>query len=646
MRTEGLVAVTNVSVVPMDREVVLNDQTVVIRDGWIESVGAAAGIDARQMRVIDGRGKWLMPALADMHVHFWDPSEANLFLANGIAHVRNMWGTPLHLAWRQKVAKREVAGPRVTTTGPIVDGAGPDGKTIWPGSVLLAAPEDAGPLVKRLADRGYAQVKALSALQLEPLRALCAAAKTRGIPVTGHCPRVVLYEEAIDAGMRCFEHFAAIDNGHVPDGESSPALGPTNWLDRLRRLARLDLEQIRVLAARMAREQIWNCPTLVVQRQITQARADALATPHLEYVRSFTRESWDPKEDFRFRGMPFTWDDIEPAARKVDEVLRQVVRILRDEGAPLLLGTDTPNPYVIPGFSIHQELSHLRAAGLSAYEVLRTGTTEAARFLAEDDEWGTIAPARRADMVLLSRDPPGDVEALRQIDHVFVNGHDLDRSALDELLVARLRDVGRGLDPLTLGRGDVKWNILHAGRPFGRLATRHESTGERTHLQEESATFQWGETRRRAKAVLTSDGSVETLSATTQTGFGRETLSIERTPAGYRAHLVAVDGCGLDSSVEGSTAPPSLRVMPSAFASFRSSPHSTALSFEDEHLVLVSVSEGSDPGAASPSPRTLTFSRPGEAFQFVLTFDDAGQLSRVAQRMPLGVREWIVEGSA
>ena len=152
-----------------------------------------------------------MPALADMHVHFWDPSEANLFLANGIAHVRNMWGTPLHLAWRQKVAKREVAGPRVTTTGPIVDGAGPDGKTIWPGSVLLAAPEDAGPLVKRLADRGYAQVKALSALQLEPLRALCAAAKTRGIPVTGHCPRVVLYEEAIDAGMRCFEHFAAIE---------------------------------------------------------------------------------------------------------------------------------------------------------------------------------------------------------------------------------------------------------------------------------------------------------------------------------------------------------------------------------------------------------------------------------------------------
>src|SRR6266511_1803618 len=303
VRSQQPVGVTHVSVVPMDREVILEDQTVVIRDGHIEAVSRAADVDSRQMRVIDGHGKWLMPALADMHVHFWDPTEANLFLANGIAHVRNMWGAPLHLAWQQKVKSGEVPGPRVTTTSPIVDGAGPDGRTIWPGSVLLATPEEAGPLVARLADRGYAQIKAYSALQPEPLRALGAAAKARGMPITGHCPSSVRYEQAIDAGMSCFEHLAAIENGHLRDGGHQLPVA-ANRLERFRLLPQLDLESIHVLADRLAREQIWNCPTLVVLRQMTLSRDDALATPHLEYVRPHTRDAWDPKEDFRFRAMP------------------------------------------------------------------------------------------------------------------------------------------------------------------------------------------------------------------------------------------------------------------------------------------------------------------------------------------------------
>ncbi len=628
----------------MDREVILEDQTVVIRDGHIEAVSRAADVDSRQMRVIDGHGKWLMPALADMHVHFWDPTEANLFLANGIAHVRNMWGAPLHLAWQQKVKSGEVPGPRVTTTSPIVDGAGPDGRTIWPGSVLLATPEEAGPLVARLADRGYAQIKAYSALQPEPLRALGAAAKARGIPITGHCPSSVRYEQAIDAGMSCFEHLAAIENGHLRDGGHQLPVA-ANRIERFRLLPQLDLESIHVLADRLAREQIWNCPTLVVLRQMTLSRDDALATPHLEYVRPHTRDAWDPKEDFRFRAMPFTRDALVAAAREADEVLRRVVGALRDAGAPLLLGTDTPNPYVVPGFSIHQELAHLRGAGLSPYEVFRTGTTEAARFLGQQDDWGTVAPGRRADLVLLSRDPLRHVDALRHVEHLFVNEHEFDRPALDELLAERRDEVTREREPVAIGADDRKWIVTHAGRPFGRLATQRRPTHAGAVMEEDGVNLQWGETRRRATATLEADGSLKELTATTATGFGTETLSITRAASGYRAHLTAVDGTLSNSAVESGPAPPSPRLLVSASASFVSSLPTVALTFEDERLIVASVAAPSAPASPPKGEKTVAFSRPGEVLEFVIAFNESGEVERVLQRMALGVRVWVVEDS-
>ena len=636
MRSPERVAVTHVNVVPMDREVVLRDRTVVIDDGRIESIAPAATIDTGRMRVIAGEGKWLMPGLSDMHVHFWDPSEAWLFLANGVTHVRNMWGTPLHLAWRQKVARREVAGPRMTTTSPIVDGVGPDGKTTWPGSVALTNAEEARPLVARLARRGYPQVKAYTTVQTEAFRALAAAARAEGLLMTGHCPRGMKYEEAIDAGMRCFEHLAGIDSGHMRGGERPPT---ANLLERFQRLAAIDLDQVRALAARMAREDIWNCPTLVVLRQLAQARADALATPHLEHMRAFTRESWDPKDDFRFRGASFTWDELVAAARIGNEHVARIVGILHEEGAPLLLGTDMPNPYVVPGFSIHQELAHFRAAGLSPYAVLRTGTIEAARFLGEAADWGTVEPGRRADLVLLSRDPLQDVGALRNVEHVFVNGHDFDRAALDALLEERLRDVARETPPLAVGPEDTAWSIVQAARPFGRLATRRKTTGTGTLLEEDAATFLWGETHRRASARVDAGGALQKMTATIETGFGTETLSIERSREGYRAHLVAVDGRESESAVESGPVPASLRVLISGCTSFGPAAPKSALTFEEERLMLATVTATSTDAAE----RVLTFTRPGESLEFVLSLDDAGEVIRVSQRLALGVREWVVE---
>lgn len=445
--------------------------------------------------------------------------------------------------------------------------------------------------------------------------------------------------------MTCFEHLAAIENGHLRGGEPHERV-VGNWLEVARLVGRLDLEPIRLLAARMAREQIWNCPTLVVRRQITHSRADALATPYLDYVRPHARDGWDPTDDFRFRGMPFTRDDLATASRAADEVLRRVVGILREEGAPLLLGTDTPNPYVVAGFSIHQELAHLRASGLSLYEVFRTGTSEAARVLGEQKDWGTIAPGRRADLLLVSRDPLRDIDAVRHIEHLFVNGHDFDRAALDELLAERVRGVGRELDPVTVGSGDTTWTVTHAGRPFGRLATRRRPTDPGTLVEESGTTFQWGKTRRDGTATLDSSGSLEQLRAITVTEFGTETLTIESTATGYHAHLIAADGIVSDSIVESGPAPLSPRVLVSAATSFVSSTPTVALTFEDERVILALVSVSPPSGPVQDEARTVTFARPGEVLEFVIAFDEAGDVTRVSQRMALGVREWGVEDSA
>jgi hypothetical protein len=281
--------------------------------------------------------------------------------------------------------------------------------------------------------------------------------------------------------------------------------------------------------------------------------------------------------------------------------------------------------------------------------VFRTGTTEAARFLGQQDDWGTVAPGRRADLVLLSRDPLRHVDALRHIEHLFVNEHEFDRPALDELLAGRLDEVKRELEPVKISAHDTKWFVTHAGRPFGRLTTQRQPTDRGTLFEESGVNFQWGETRRKAAAILEADGSLKELTATTETGFGTETLSIARAASGYRAHLTAVDGTVSNSAVESGPAPLNPRLLVSASASFASSLPTAALTFEDERLILTSVATPSTPSAPAAPPedeRTVTFSRPGEVLEFVIAFNESGDVERVSQRMALGVREWVVESSA
>jgi len=217
---------------------------------------------------------------------------------------------------------------------------------------------------------------------------------------------------------------------------------------------RLDLDAIRRLGHDLAQHDVWNCPTTVVWQQMVRPREESLQDPELRYMSAAPIATWDPKEDFRFRTQPLASEEYQSVMKAQNEMYLRVVSIFHEEGAPLLLGTDTPNPFVIPGFSIHRELANLRAAGLSPYDALRTGTAEAARSLGEAAAWGTVEAGKRADLLLLREDPLVDLRALRAIEAVSVNGYWLDRAELDRMLEVRLASfaapatVSAELDPV------------------------------------------------------------------------------------------------------------------------------------------------------------------------------------------------------
>src|SRR5262249_2770243 len=156
-------------------------------DGRIAAVAPAGELAGVEAAAIDASAMFLTPGLCDMHVHYWEPSDANLFLPHGVTLVRNMWGSPFHLDLRRRVESGELAGPRLVTTGPVIGGAGDDGGTVWPGATMVLDAGAADGVVDDCAAAGYDQVKVYSWLRPDVLRALGRAAARAGLRVTGHC---------------------------------------------------------------------------------------------------------------------------------------------------------------------------------------------------------------------------------------------------------------------------------------------------------------------------------------------------------------------------------------------------------------------------------------------------------------------------
>lgn len=399
--------------------------SVVVVDDRIVDVIPGTPTFAEEVERIDIAGTFVMPGLADMHVHNWYEDQHVLFVANGVTTVRNLFGDDLHLEWRRKIARGRRFGPTLYTSGPIVDGSPP----WWPGSDVAATEAMGRAAVNAQADDGYDAIKVYSQLPAEAWRAILDEAAILGIPVMGHAPSSVSYRDVIASNQRTIEHL----DGFLEGAAGSPRLDHTSAEELLTLLDTVDTDGIRALAQETAATGTWNCPTTTVYRHIlspTDAAAK-LDDPRMRYVHPQLLTTWATGVDATYAAAQ---------AARIDTHLA-IIGALHEAGAPLLLGTDTTNAFVVSGFSVHEELQSMVDAGLSPYEALRTSTIEAGRAMEED--FGTIAIGQRADLLVLNANPFDDVGHASDRVGVMVRGQWHAEDELQERLEAVAVSYGR-----------------------------------------------------------------------------------------------------------------------------------------------------------------------------------------------------------
>jgi imidazolonepropionase-like amidohydrolase len=441
---EDTIVITDVNIVDVRTGEVRADQVVVIERNKIIAAGARK--DTRYPRnapSVNARGGYLIPGLWDMHVHLvfgdWFPNAEQislpLLIANGVTGVRDM-GSELATVqmWRNSIESGSLIGPRIMTSGPMLDGAKPR----FPSSLAIATPEDARRAVDNLKASGVDFIKLQSLLTADAAMAAAEEAKKQEIAFEGHVPDAVRAADLSNAGMKSFEHLIGVFEGSSPlEGEFLKG-GKSEG----KFLASYDAERAQKLAELLAKNGTWQCPTLVWERggnliDVTDFTKDARA----KYVPAYWKEkTWkkmtsDVEEEYGT-------DDLA-TRRKFLEKEMEVVALLHKAGVPFLAGTDTPpGVYVFPGFSLHEELQRFVAAGFTPLEALQTATINPAKFFGIEDQNGSIATGKFADLVLLDANPLADIANTQKIAAVVFNGRYFSRADLAKLL-QKVEDAAR-----------------------------------------------------------------------------------------------------------------------------------------------------------------------------------------------------------
>ena len=425
-------AFVGVSVLSMAGEIAaVPDQTVLVSGGDILNVGARDDVTVPEtFTVVNGTGQYLMPGLADMHVHleyFDDPGVLDLFLANGVTTVRNMDGRPYIREWRDRIARGEWRGPTIHTAGPILDGDPP----LCDDNLAIESADDARRVVRDQASAGYDFLKVYTNLSAEAYAAVLEMAEENGLPVAGHVPNGVNVVDILASGIRSIEHVSEL--GDLVEAEDSPFRDGWHW-SKLYLGMPVDPASFNRAAALLADSEVWVVPTMVQSDRAIAPRATVeawLATPELAYVDAGGRRFWESSATGQLDRMDAAdWALIE--AGRSNRL--RLVGALDAAGAALLAGTDTPNPFVVPGFSLHDELANFEAAGIDRARILALATLGAAQFLETDGEVGTVEVGRRADLILLDANPLESLAALRNPAGVMVRGAWLPRETLTGML--------------------------------------------------------------------------------------------------------------------------------------------------------------------------------------------------------------------
>ena len=434
--TADLLVLNNVTVVDVRTGKLQPDQTVVLERNRIYSVGPSKSAKyPRNADSVNCKGGYLIPGLWDMHVHLafgdWFPDAKNislpLFIANGVTSVRDM-GSELDVVedWRNEIEAGRMIGPRIFTSGPMLDGPKPR----FPSSIAIATPEDGRRAVDNLKERGADFIKLQSLIPREAVPAIAEEAKKQELAFEGHVPDAMRASEMSEAGMKSFEHLIGIFEGSSPAEEDFLKGGKTEG----KFLATFDEARAASLAALLARNRTWQCPTLVWERGGNLLDvSDYSADTRVKYVPApWKSKTWKRFTDEITQG--YGSDDLATRKKFVEKEL-ELVRMLHKAGVEFLAGTDTPaGVHIFPGFSLHEELQRFVAAGFTPLEALQTATLNPARFFGMQEQLGTIEEGKLADLVLLSANPLEDISNTQKVAGVFVNGRYFYHAEIEKML--------------------------------------------------------------------------------------------------------------------------------------------------------------------------------------------------------------------
>ena len=414
----------DVNVLTMEAAESIDNRTVVVTDGRIVAIGSPGDVEVPpDAVVVDASGRFLMPGLTEMHGHVPGSEDRQyledvlfLYVANGVTTVRGMQGREGHIELRGRIDRHEVLGPRFITSGPALTGNAVDG------------PDEARRFVLDQVDAGYDFIKLLRGLTREEFDAAVQAAAEAGTHVAGHVSEDVGVARALEAGQATIDHLDGYPQYLLPpdiDPSSTDAgfygVNLLEWMDE---------ERIRQAARETRDAGVWIVPTntMIANVALTSPSAEELAArPQMAYLPPDLVQGWAQSK----QGRVDTINQESDAGRRLVQLRSRIVGIMHEEGVGLLLGSDAPQFFNVPGFSLHNELAYMVEAGLSPYEALHMGTVAPADFFDTEDEFGRIAVGLAADLVLLADNPLEDVDAASRPLGVMVRGEWLDRARID-----------------------------------------------------------------------------------------------------------------------------------------------------------------------------------------------------------------------
>lgn len=400
--------ITHSNVIPMNRDTVLIDKMVYIKEGIIEKIDDT--IEVSGIQIFDAENKYLTPGLIDMHVHVWDRYELGLYLSNGVTAVRNLWGMPMHLRIKEDVIHGNIISPTFFTTGPKLTGS----EFIGDDNLNLTNPNEAKEKIISYKERGYDFIKTYYGLDKAVFDAVIEQAKKSDMDIVAHPSQKVPFSYHLNSQIKSIEHAEEI----------------------VQQPLQFDLDTIKLQSIINSISQSKHtsyCPTITVFNNIYQMMMndEILDSESLNYMNPLIKMDDSKRQFDRW----FNAKKEDPTT--VDRIKSQhdfhvtIVKKLHEAGVPIICGTDAGIGVTLPGFSFHKELAFYKGAGLSNYEVLKTATVNPSQAHSIMNQLGTIEEGKIANLLLVDKNPLVELSSLENPIYVFVKGRKLNREILD-----------------------------------------------------------------------------------------------------------------------------------------------------------------------------------------------------------------------